>query len=165
MPALIPCIMPGRGNGTGLYTVTMDRDRDRGSERTATQPQSRENDAHALFMFNSVIIPRTLAGAYTEEQRESETGRRTGTAHTQRKIQNKQTLISCHYYDMMHAQGAPLRSRPTAKPDQQARNFLPLHVYLNKRKRGKNRNTNTLYFFIGKWWVLYFGVRVLRWYT
>lgn len=60
MSALIPCIMPERGHGTGLYTVTMDRDRGRGSERTAEQPETRENDAHALFAFSSELYHERL---------------------------------------------------------------------------------------------------------
>lgn len=65
------------------------------TNQTAARTQSRENDAHALFIFNSVIIPRTLAGAYTEEQTGSERGRRTRTAETQGKTPDKQAFV-CH---------------------------------------------------------------------
>lgn len=126
-----------------------------GTNQTAARPQSRENDANALFIFNSVIIPRALADAYTEEQRGSERGRRTRTAETQRKARNKQALISCACCAMMH------RKAHRCAYDQQHNQTdthaigAPVYVYFTKRKRAQSRNTNALYLFIGKRWGLY----------
>lgn len=127
-----------------------------GTNQTATRQQSRENDAHALFIFNSVIIPRTLADAYTEEQRGSERGRRTRTAETQRKARNKQALISCACCSMMHPQGAAaaLTINSITKPTR-TQSARPIYVYFSKRKRAQSRTTNALYLFIGKRWGLY----------